>query len=724
MASSSRHLNRGLTVVPPADATVRIIGTGEMADLIRAFDWTKTAIGGVDTWSDTLVTTVNLLLASRHPMFLWWGPELIQFYNDGYRPSLRADKHPTAVGQRGTECWPEIWTIIGPQIEAVMARGESSWNTNQLVPINRNGKLEEVFWTYSYSPVRDKNGEIQGTLVVCSETTEQVLMERRLRTLLTISLDASARIEMSDRQALRRFSESVAASLQQNPADFPFASLFLLRDSEILQADSPTTAGALSLPSAWPLAEVIASGTPLLLEDLAERFGKVILPPWPEPVTRAFLLPLRSQKESLDAVFVFGLSPRLPFDDAYRTFCQLVGARIASLLESEAHQLELALAARRFTRLAEENPFGMVIGNLEGQLQYANSTFLKTLGYTQADVREGKLRWNQLTPPEYADADAKAVQQIRESGRCDVYEKAYIAKDGRLVPILIGASVIDPSAHEEQVAAFVTDLTPLKQAQEALRTANDALEKKIQERTYALANSVATLEAEIEVRKKTEQQLRELSARVLRLQDEEHRRIARDLHDSTGQTLTALKMTLASLGSTITGNPRASRMINDLDALAGQALQEIRTLSHLLHPPMLDEVGFSSAAQWYVDEFTKRSGIRTSLRMTAQPSLTKDAETALFRVLQESLTNVVRHSGSTSVDVLVYSDASDAILSVRDYGKGIPSDKLKTFLQTAAGVGVGLGGMKQRMRDLGGHLRVDCDGTGTCIVATLPLSRA
>ena len=114
-------------------------------------------------------------------MFLWWGPELIQFYNDGYRPSIREDKHPKALGQRGIECWPEIWHIIGPQIEAVMTKGESTWHRNALVPIHRNGKLEDVYWTYSYSPVRDRDGNILGTLVTCSETTEEVLGERRLR---------------------------------------------------------------------------------------------------------------------------------------------------------------------------------------------------------------------------------------------------------------------------------------------------------------------------------------------------------------------------------------------------------------------------------------------------------------------------------------------------------------------------------------------------------------
>jgi hypothetical protein len=215
-------------------STSRIIGEGELADLIRHFDWEKTPLGPVKAWSDTLVTTVNLLLASRHPMFLWWGPDLIQFYNDGYRPSIRADKHPAAVGQRGIECWPEIWPIIGPQVDAVMSRGESTWNMNQLVPINRNGKLEEVYWTYSYSPVRDKDGAVQGTLVVCSETTEQVLSERRLRTLLSINVDSAAQGQLSEEQPLFPIARGLVKKLEDNPTDIPFAALYLMTDGEIV----------------------------------------------------------------------------------------------------------------------------------------------------------------------------------------------------------------------------------------------------------------------------------------------------------------------------------------------------------------------------------------------------------------------------------------------------------------------------------------------------------
>jgi signal transduction histidine kinase len=157
-----------------------IFGFGEMADLTRTFPWATTSVGRIESWPETLLTTVNTMLSSRHPMFLWWGDDLVQFYNDAYRPSIREDKHPRALGQPGRECWQEIWHIIGPQIDAVMTRGEASWHENQLVPINRNGKLEDVYWTYGYSPVRDSAGKIKATLVVCTETTESVVAKRQL----------------------------------------------------------------------------------------------------------------------------------------------------------------------------------------------------------------------------------------------------------------------------------------------------------------------------------------------------------------------------------------------------------------------------------------------------------------------------------------------------------------------------------------------------------------
>ena len=172
-------------------------GDGEMAARCRAFDWSTTPLGPVADWPQSLRTTVATLLSCRTPMFLWWGPELIQIYNDAYRPSFgEQGRHPAALGMRGRECWTDIWDAIGPQIEQVMTTGQPTWHEDQYLPIERNGRLEDVWWTYSYSPVRDEEGRVAGTLVVCLETTNRILAERERARLL-------AETDRAERRAAR-----------------------------------------------------------------------------------------------------------------------------------------------------------------------------------------------------------------------------------------------------------------------------------------------------------------------------------------------------------------------------------------------------------------------------------------------------------------------------------------------------------------------------------------
>lgn len=155
-------------------------GGGEMGALMRAHDWTATPLGAPDNWPQSLRTSIRILLNTNHPMFIWWGPELVQFYNDGYRRTMGPERHPSALGQRGRECWGEIWDIIGPQIEQVMSGGGATWHENQLVPVTRHGKREQVYWTYSYSPI-DEGNEVGGVLVICRDVTEDYLAGVALR---------------------------------------------------------------------------------------------------------------------------------------------------------------------------------------------------------------------------------------------------------------------------------------------------------------------------------------------------------------------------------------------------------------------------------------------------------------------------------------------------------------------------------------------------------------
>jgi signal transduction histidine kinase len=212
-----------------------------------------------------------------------------------------------------------------------------------------------------------------------------------------------------------------------------------------------------------------------------------------------------------------------------------------------------------------------------------------------------------------------------------------------------------------------------------------------------------------------------LSARILELQDVERRRIARELHDSVGQFLAGLKINLGRLQrrEAEATAPSYPLLLESID-LTDRAISEVRTISHLLHPPLLDELGFHSAARWYAEGFAKRSGIQVNLHLAeVAERLPKQIELALFRVLQESLTNVHRHAKASTVDVEVLCTDDLVILAVSDDGRGLHPDVLQRFRGGHAG-GIGLAGMRERLAELGGRLEVDSGTTGTRIRAILP----
>ncbi len=225
------------------------------------------------------------------------------------------------------------------------------------------------------------------------------------------------------------------------------------------------------------------------------------------------------------------------------------------------------------------------------------------------------------------------------------------------------------------------------------------------------------LNAELRAREQAEASLRTLSARLLELQDQERRRFSRELHDSLGQYLVGAKMNLAVLEKSVPNNPLIAECMKLLD----QAMTETRTISHLLHPPLLDETGFGSAARWYVEGFAKRSGIQTSLDMPENLGrLSSSLELALFRVLQESLTNVHRHSKGRKANVSLALSEDKVVLRIRDHGKGIPPGVLSRLHRNGADSGVGLAGMRERIHELGGELEIDSDSRGTQVIATFP----
>ncbi len=298
-------------------------GGGETGALIRDLDWAATPIGPIETWSTALRSLVATLVSSRHPMFLWWGPKLVQLYNDAYVPSFGRGKHPAAMGQLGHECWGEIWQIIGPQILGVMTDGTPTWHEDSLVPILRNGRLEEVYWTYGYSPAFDDDGDIGGVLVVCTETTMRVLANRRQKLLRVLAEHASVAT------TAKEIALAAYAMFGEFREDLPFA-IGRSRAGEIKATEHLTAEDRLRL------GELVVTLEPGVVTTIAP----VACGPWPEPVTQIIRI------SSARGHIAFGLSSRLAFDADYREFLHQLVAYLEIVSDRSDQIEELARANR------------------------------------------------------------------------------------------------------------------------------------------------------------------------------------------------------------------------------------------------------------------------------------------------------------------------------------------------------------------------------------------
>lgn len=309
---------------------------GEMGEVVRATDWSQSSLGAIESWPQSLRTSISLCLASNFPIAIAWGPQRIQIYNDGYWPICGA-KHPQSMGQDFKECWFEAWPVIGAAFEEATA-GRSAFLENQRLFIDRNGYLEEGFFTFSFSPIRDDTGQVAGLFHPVTELTQASLATRRLKVLQ----------DLADRTAHARTVAQVggliADALDDHELDLPFVLLYLVdrdgRQARLvsttgLDPESATCPRLIDLASEsghWPLAEAARSGRLVEVADL-ERFGLGSCRPYPEPPNTAFVLPLRGA--GLDhplGLLVAGVSARRALDDPYRAFYALLRETVTTAL--------------------------------------------------------------------------------------------------------------------------------------------------------------------------------------------------------------------------------------------------------------------------------------------------------------------------------------------------------------------------------------------------------
>jgi signal transduction histidine kinase len=308
------------------------IADGEMRDLIEAFDWSRSSLGPMTEWPQTLKTALNICLRSRFQLAIYWGPELVLLYNDAERSALGA-LHPQALGKPAREVLVDMWDVVRPMLYRVLECGEATWSVDQPLMIDRCGLLEEAFFTWSYSPIPDDVGTIRGVLLVTKETTQQVLAERRLRTLRELAAGTAAALDPEQACA------AAMTILSQNPDDIPFASLYLVDTTGSVKLCSSN--GPCSSPTAerFPFEEVTRQRAALQVSNLGRFFDSGVAPKLPKS---AFILPLFEHGvENIAGFLVAGVGDHRKLDSAYRSFFDMLANQIAAALAlANARELE------------------------------------------------------------------------------------------------------------------------------------------------------------------------------------------------------------------------------------------------------------------------------------------------------------------------------------------------------------------------------------------------
>jgi signal transduction histidine kinase len=991
-------------------------GGGALGRLVGEFDWSKTPLGAIEEWPQSLKTVVRTLLTSRFAMWMGWGPELTFLYNDDYARMTLGKKHPWALGKPFQEVWTEIWDDLAPRIRRVLDSGEATWDEALLLFLERSGYREETYHTFSYSPLFGDDSKVAGLLCVVTEETDRVIGERRLKTLRSLAGELNKMITEEDVVAC------IARCLGENQKDLPFTLLYLFTEDgnearlacqtgmAERHSAAPASIQLTEKNQPWPISDLLTGKDSIIVENLPERFESVPSGSWDKSPWRALLLPITSQGQDKPAgVIVAALNPFRPLDVSYAGFINLVAGQIAaSIANARAYSAEkkraeaLAEIDRAktafFSNVSHEfrTPLTLMLGPLEDLLARSqthlsptakeqldlvsrNGSRLLRLVNTLLDfsrIEAGRVQavyqatdlarftselasvfrsatdkaglrlvvdCRDLGEPVYVDRDmwekivlnlmsnafkftfdgeiavsvhrvgGTAELRVRDTGvgipdeaipklferfnrvpntRSRTHEgsgiglalvhelvklhggsirtestlgqgttffvsiplgqdhlasgqmggsrslsstavgakpfveealrwlpdetdgdevfsvhdellpipcppvsegaaspriliaddnsdmRQYLARllseqyevqtvangqaaiqaaqqhppdlivsdvmmpilDGfellkalradnqtRTIPVILLSARAGEESRVEGIQAGADDylikpfsarellarvsgrleIARLQRDRESQLRLNQAeLERRVQERTQELLNA--------------SHELRELSARILQAQDEERRRIARELHDGAGQLIAALGMEASNLATERDRlSSRAASSLTNIESLVVQMTQDIRTMSHLLYPPLLDDIGLQSALTEYVKGFAERSGIQVSLDLPdAIKRLDRDYELSLFRIIQECLTNIHRHSGSKTASIRIVQDDGALVLEVRDEGRGMPAERLSEI--QSIGSGVGIRGMRERVLQFCGRMGIESDVSGTRIHVVIP----
>ncbi len=410
-------------------------GGGEMGELMRSHDWSKTSLGPVENWPQSLKTGIRIILGSRYPMFIWWGQQLLNFYNDAYIPML-GKLHPKALGESARDVWAELWHALGPLADDVLNEGNPSWNEEFLEIMERNGYREETYFTFSYSPIGNDNGRVEGVFCACTEDTRRVLDDRRLRTVRELGA------ETANAKTVEEACQICATVLANNPRDIPFALIYLLDgDHQNAQLVS-TTNLAIATPvspsvikpadetsDCWSINSVLATGESRVIDHLIDRFGQLPGGAWDESPNSAIVLPLTRPGQETLGVLIAGISPYRPLDDDYQGFFDLVAGQVTTAIantlayEEERKRAEALAELDRakiafFTNVSHEfrTPLTLMLNPLEQVIALEHGSLLPEQHEQLNIVQRNSLRLLKLvnTLLDFSRIEAGRIQAVYE----------------------------------------------------------------------------------------------------------------------------------------------------------------------------------------------------------------------------------------------------------------------------------------------------------------------
>lgn len=387
---------------------------------------------------------------------------------------------------------------------------------------------------------------------------------------------------------------------------------------------------------------------------------------------------------------------------------------IIALCQEITRRKQAEQASNLVAAIVDSSDDAIVSKNLDGIITSWNKSAERIFGYTAQEAIGQHITL--IIPLDRRQEEVTIIERLRRGERIDHFDTVRRRKDGTFLDVSLTISPVKDSSGKVVGASKVArDVTERKRTEENYRKLAESLDAEVRARTKELE------ERNTDVLRQSEQ-LRELSSRLMRIQDEERRRFARELHDSAGQTLTVLGMSLAQVADAAKrSDPALTPQVNECQEFVQQLMREIRTMSYLLHPPLLDESGLAAALSWYIRGLEERSVLEIRLDVPEDfGRLPGDMELALFRLIQECLTNVHRHSGTKTASIRLTRNGGQVCLEVHDEGKGISSERLAAIQSHASGVGIR--GMRERVRHFHGELIIASDDHGTTIKVTLPIA--